>query len=143
MPTSYGRRLQIGLGAAIVLGSVATNASAADCYERSMGVTSKLLACGQVDLEEADAALNAAWKNLRAKARRRDRQAVDGWSMADALLRAQRAWLTYRDNHCEAEVGGERGVSMGAIIHQGCLIVVTQERTKELRSLAGSPHMDF
>ena len=113
------------------------------CYELSDGVTSEMLRCGARELEIADTALNEAWRALRTKARRRDGEADDGWSMSDALLKAQRAWLVYRDNNCEAEMGGERGRTLGTVIHQGCLIAMTQNRAKQLRSLARSSHLNF
>jgi uncharacterized protein YecT (DUF1311 family) len=96
--------------------------------------------CAYRDFERADAAMNAQWRATMAKMkqddgtidRKYDRQP----GYADTLLAAQRAWLTYRDQHCLGESFYARGGSMAPMLVSGCKATLTEARTKQLRELA-------
>lgn len=111
--------------------------------------------CAGQDYAEADAELNAQWKITAAIMRERDagmeadfgpinpvtpredlaaRMAYTGHFQA--LLEAQRGWLSYRDAHCRLEGYAFFGGSAQPMIVAGCLAKLTRQRTQELRELA-------
>ncbi|HBF31557.1 lysozyme inhibitor LprI family protein [Rhizobium sp.] len=93
--------------------------------------------CAADDLANADKALNAQWKLTRAVL-------VDADTNLDAaqkggekaLLKAQRAWIDYRDGQCEAEGFSVRGGSMEPMMVASCKARLTEVRTKELKAMA-------
>jgi uncharacterized protein YecT (DUF1311 family) len=95
--------------------------------------------CAGKDYEVADVALNAQWKLTVATMRERDKTIDRRYDTQpthyDALLAAQRAWLTYRDQHCLNEGFAARGGSMGPMLHSGCMARLTKARTAELQAL--------
>jgi uncharacterized protein YecT (DUF1311 family) len=96
-------------------------------------------ACAAGELEAADAALNEQWRENLAQMRRLDGdgQWPDGQpGFADTLRSAQRAWLTYRDEHCRAASYVARGGSMQTSAEHLCKARVTQQRTFELYQLS-------
>jgi uncharacterized protein YecT (DUF1311 family) len=96
--------------------------------------------CAYRDFERADAAMNAQWRITMAAMKQYDRQLDRSYDRqpgyADTLLAAQRAWLTYRDQHCLGESFYARGGSMAPMLVSGCKAVLTDGRTKQLRELA-------
>jgi uncharacterized protein YecT (DUF1311 family) len=54
------------------------------------------------------------------------------------LLKAQRAWIDYRDGQCEAEGFQARGGTMEPMLVAGCIANLTDQRTKELKQLEES-----
>ena len=61
------------------------------CMSRAGGVTASMVACITAEYRRFDARLNAAYRiALRQRPERRD-----------ALVRAERAWLTYRTANCD------------------------------------------
>ncbi|MBJ7441670.1 MAG: DUF1311 domain-containing protein [Sphingopyxis sp.] len=95
--------------------------------------------CAGKDYEVADVALNAQWKRTVATMRERDKTIDRRYDAQpthyDALLAAQRAWLTYRDQHCLNESFAARGGSMAPMLHSGCMARLTKARTAELQAL--------
>jgi uncharacterized protein YecT (DUF1311 family) len=92
--------------------------------------------CAHVDWEAADTELNSTYKDVREALKVRDRDLVAGeLKAADRLLDAQRAWIAYRDAHCEVDSFSARGGSMQPMLYSGCLATVTRNRTKQLGSL--------
>lgn len=95
--------------------------------------------CAGKDYEVADVALNAQWKRTVAEMRERDKTIDRRYDTQpthyDALLAAQRAWLTYRDQHCLNEGFAARGGSMAPMLHGGCMARLTKARTAELQAL--------
>lgn len=97
--------------------------------------------CAGIDFARADLDLNAAYRDAiaGAQANDRERSAVDRESDTrpgyEAVLRAaQRAWLTYRDQHCTWQgYNDARGGSMEALVYNGCRASVTRARVEELR----------
>lgn len=116
----------LALCAALMLtpfwGSVAQAQSAAECIEPQQ--QQLMNACAQKDYEVADAALNSAWKSAKSFA--------DAIGEGDALLDAQRAWLSYRDAACEVHASPFEGGSLQPLIRTTCLSELTAERTRML-----------
>ncbi len=111
--------------------------------------------CAAQDYAAADAELNAQWKITAAITKERDtgmeadfgpinpespredaaaRMAYTGHFQA--LLEAQRAWLSYRDAQCRLAGYAFFGGSAQPMIVSGCLAMLTRQRTQELRDLA-------
>lgn len=96
------------------------------CMDKSGGVTADMRDCGTKEYAKLDAALNAAYREANKDLSPEQRN----------LLRdTQRSWLAYRDSSCSF-MGrlGDRG-TMASLIDQSCLMSVTAERTRWLKSL--------
>ena len=97
--------------------------------------------CAEIDFERADLELNQVWREAIAEAQRFDRERSDEDRRADtrpgyeAVLRAaQRAWITFRDQHCTWQGYQEaRGGSMEPMSYNGCRTRVTRQRIEQLR----------
>ena len=58
--------------------------------------------CAGMDFDKADAELNKVWKEAKKSAEDADAEYSDDLKgEADALLKAQRGWIAYRDGQCE------------------------------------------
>jgi uncharacterized protein YecT (DUF1311 family) len=69
-----------------------------------------------------------------AAAKAQDEFLEDGDVPSAKMLRnAQRSWITYRDQACEAESTMARGGSMQPMIALFCLERLTRTRTEDLR----------
>ena len=97
------------------------------------GVQIELNACARDEFESADAALNAAWKQLIA--------ALEGDASSLKQTRAaQRAWLAFRDAevaaHFPLQDGEDPNVMYGSMypmsLH-GVTTALTRQRTEQLR----------
>lgn len=98
---------------------------------------SDLNICADQDFKAADKELNAQYKKTRAAMLSTDEDLDDDLKGAgESLLKAQRAWVDYRDGQCEAEGFQARGGSMEPMLVSGCLATLTRQRTKELKELA-------
>ncbi|HEV7252330.1 MAG TPA: lysozyme inhibitor LprI family protein [Mesorhizobium sp.] len=97
--------------------------------------------CAGEDFSKADEALNAVYRKVMAAMRDTDAElkemSPDLVGAADALKKAQRAWIDYRDGHCELAGFEARGGSMEPMLISGCMAELTQARTKELQALLG------
>jgi len=131
-------RLNICLiGAGMLLMAGAASAEDIDCENPQ--TQSDLRACEVARHETADKALNAQYKKTRAAM-----VAIDGDLDGDmkgaekALVKAQRAWIDYRDAECDAAGFQARGGTMEPMLVAGCLADVTDRRTKELKELEDS-----
>lgn len=97
--------------------------------------------CADEDFKKADAQLNAQWKLTSALMKQRDadydEQFGDGRAGYHAtLLAAQRAWLKYRDMHCQSEGYAARGGSLEPLLVSSCKAHLTRIRTAQLADLA-------
>ena len=81
--------------------------------------------CAGDAFERADKALNAQWAKVAA-AYKGDKEGKK------LLLDAQRAWIKYRDAHCEAAAMDSKGGSIWPLLVSGCLADLTRKRTHEL-----------
>ncbi|MCF3640915.1 lysozyme inhibitor LprI family protein [Rhizobium sp. TRM95111] len=95
--------------------------------------------CAGKDFEAADAELNAAYKQAMAAMRETDRELGEisktYVGAVEALKKAQRAWIGYRDGECELAGFDARGGSMEPMLVSGCRAEMTRKRTVELKAL--------
>ncbi len=92
--------------------------------------------CAYQDYQKADRALNIVWPQIKAKMKALDESNKE-WMPEQAngeenLLKAQRAWIDYRDRHCAAEGAEYAGGSIRPLIENSCLASLTRKRTEEL-----------
>lgn len=91
--------------------------------------TQDLLMCTSARLSEADARLNEIY-----------REKLDSAGERRAALRdVQRAWLTFRDEHCDQLHEESRGGSEASIEMAQCLANLTEGRATELAQLGNEP----
>lgn len=102
-----------------------------DCSDMSSATQSDMNLCAGQSYQMADDALNEAWAQLRARR-------GEGHSM-DLLRDAQRAWIAFRDAHCEAHAAPYEGGSIQPLIRFTCLQDVTARRTAQLRAFLNEP----
>lgn len=102
--------------------------------ETTLGITSCLLAEATV----WDGFLNAEYQAAQARAKSADAEEAAyfpefaNWS--EALLDAQRAWITFRDSECALAYAAWGAGSMRNIASADCQMRMTADRTIELRS---------
>ena len=96
------------------------------CYERDQSQQGMNMCAGDA-YQRADKALNAQWAKVLAL--------YDDPESKKLLLDAQRAWLKYRDAHCQVAAYDSRGGSIWLLINSGCLASLTRQRTQELKEL--------
>ena len=97
--------------------------------------------CASGDFEKADKALNAQWLAVKKAAAAWDHRvgsAEQPRGAEERLLKAQRAWLAYRDSQCAAVGFTVEGGSMQPMVVSGCLADLTRKRTEELGTLSDS-----
>ena len=92
------------------------------------------------DFSRADAAMNVQYHVTMAAMKTMDEadapDAKSGPSYQEALLAAQRAWLTFRDTECVAEGYQYRGGSAQNMAIVDCRATLTKARTAQLKMLA-------
>lgn len=95
--------------------------------------------CAHRDFQKADADLNAQWQATSAEMREDDRRIDRRYDKApghfETLLKAQRAWLTYRQEHCRGDSFKARGGSLSPLLFSTCMTTLTKARTRELKEL--------
>jgi uncharacterized protein YecT (DUF1311 family) len=99
--------------------------------------------CAETFYREADRELNDQWRKTLAVLRRNDTELSKWPSYAgpsvDTLLKAQRAWLVYREQSCETEARISGG-SIAPMNYFVCMYGITRERTQDLRNLTLNPN---
>lgn len=98
--------------------------------------------CAHKEFLAADAKLNKQWKRTAAHMKQLDEayeEATPGSTRENfaSLLKAQRAWLTYRDAHCASEGNMFSGGSMEPLIISTCKTRLTELRIEQLGVLMG------
>lgn len=93
--------------------------------------------CAGQDLELADKALNAQYRLTRDAMRRRDGKAVADKAAGaeDALVKAQRAWVSYRDAQCLSVGFQAQGGSIQPMLVAQCKADLSRSRTEVLKVL--------
>ncbi len=130
-------RASLYLLAAGVATFIAFGASAEDLDCNNPVTQTDMTACEQERQETADKALNVQYKITRAALAALDDDLDDDMRGAeDALVKAQRAWVNFRDAECEAAGFQARGGTMEPMLVAGCIAELTDERTKQLKELA-------
>ncbi|WP_137131732.1 lysozyme inhibitor LprI family protein [Rhizobium sp. FY34] len=93
--------------------------------------------CAEQDYLAADKALNAQWKLTKKIVVDWDKQLeANARGAEEALMKGQRAWITYRDGQCEAAGFAARGGTMEPMLIYACQAEMTTSRTEELKQLA-------
>lgn len=119
-----------------------------DQEQADFGNQAAMNQCAHREYLIADAQLTEQWTITSELMKQAD---ADDWRSDDPqtpepayfehLLTAQRAWLAYREAHCESEAyaytGG--GGSIMPLLISHCKTTLTKERTKQLREIAESP----
>lgn len=125
-------------GAAVMmLAAGATHAEDIDCANPT--TQSDMTSCEAARHDAADKALNAQYKKTRAAMVAIDKDLDGDMKGAEqALVKAQRAWIDYRDAECDAFGFQARGGTMEPMLVAGCLADITDKRTKELKELEDS-----
>ena len=95
--------------------------------------------CSYEELDKADKALNAVYKQAMQAAKAADKEAA-GMSehyvgAVEELKKAQRGWIEYRDGNCDGMSREALGGSMQPMLIAGCQARMTEARTKELQEL--------
>ena len=85
---------------------------------------SQFAACGEQELKQQDVTLNASYNKLRAGLSPEQRE---------ALIKGQRAWLTYRENWCRFEEVGPSAPG-GYANYTSCLLFVTDLQIKSIKA---------
>ncbi len=98
-----------------------------DCLDNSGGTTYKMKECNGKELVYQDKLLNKYYK-IAIKQRSQKEQGV--------LKKAQRSWISYRDNKCNAEGEAMRGGTGEGLLIGSCLIDMTKTRANELKSMS-------
>ena len=123
---------------ALALPGLAQEEPAVDCANAM--TQSDLNLCAHRDYQAADQALNAVYRKVLATTQETDKQIKDydpnAVGAVDALKKAQRAWIVYRDGQCELAGFAARGGSMEPMLISGCLAELTTKRTAELKATA-------
>ena len=98
-----------------------------DCVQDKAenGTWSDMLGCDSDELDRQDARLNDTYKKLMSKLSR-DRK--------KALLKAQRAWIKFREANCDFWYDPDGGRA-AAFNSNGCRLTMTAARTKELEGM--------
>ncbi|TSD85424.1 DUF1311 domain-containing protein [Mycobacterium sp. KBS0706] len=121
----------IAAAAAILL--AALPAAAQDCPDDSQAGLNQ---CAGDAYKKADAALNAAYKQVMARLK-------DSEAAAKSLVAAQRAWIAYRDAECDFMSSGVEGGSARPMIVAQCLEQETTRRTDDLKALLNCEEGDL
>lgn len=108
------------------------------------GIQQEMNICAANDFAKADDELNLQWHKTREAMKVRDANwdpdLAPDWDdrpgYLATLLKAQRAWLKYRDAHCLGEAYIARGGSLEPLLNLTCKTALTKERTAQLRELA-------
>jgi uncharacterized protein YecT (DUF1311 family) len=111
----------------VILAGPAFADDAPDCANQKDQTT--MTRCAGLDYEEADKELNEVWKELTKPTPDMDPE------FSAAVLKAQRAWIAYRDASCAVAGFEARGGSMEPMLVGLCLAEMTRARTKELQRL--------
>ncbi len=105
-----------------------------DCKEPQ--TQADMTICAGQDLADADKALNAQYQVTRNVLKERDAGAsAELKGGVEALVKAQRAWLAYRDAQCASAGFQARGGSMEPMLISMCEADLTRKRTAELKAL--------
>ncbi|GEO85595.1 MULTISPECIES: lysozyme inhibitor LprI family protein [Alphaproteobacteria] len=96
----------------------------------------EMTVCAVQEHEAADKKLNEQWgKTKKAVAEWDAGLDAEQRGAVDALMKAQRAWIQYRDGHCDVQGFSVRGGSLEPAIIELCLADLTRKRTAELEDL--------
>jgi uncharacterized protein YecT (DUF1311 family) len=107
---------------ALFLLLITAGLSSAQCKDAVS--TKDMQDCADAQWKKSDDELNRVYAETLKKLKAPD---------ADRLRKAQRAWITYRDAHCDAEYQLYAGGSIAAVSLTQCRATLTDQRTKLLQ----------
>ncbi len=113
--------------------AAASSRAPADCSQ--LDTTLDIRVCLSKQYDAADAALNAAYREVMAQLRRSDQEAADGGDRAGTLRAAQRAWIPFRDASCKLAGAVAYGGTLAPVLELNCLVDITERRTRALREI--------
>lgn len=125
--------LKSAIAAAFLLFAALPAAAQQDCPDESQAGLNQ---CAGDAYKKADAALNAAYKQVMARLK-------DSEDAAKSLVAAQRAWIGYRDAECDFMSSGVEGGSARPMIVAQCLEQETTRRTDDLKALLNCEEGDL
>ncbi|MGF6851219.1 lysozyme inhibitor LprI family protein [Paraburkholderia sp. CI3] len=108
------------------------HAGAGNCAQA--GDQANMNACADRSFKEADRELNKVYQALMGH--------MSEPAMAN-LLRAQRAWLAWRDAQCAFDTKNAQGGSAGFMAYSMCLTALTEAQTKHLAKQLNCPEGDI
>lgn len=126
------RQTVMGLCAYLMLGASASAEDLPDCIDPQTQM--EMTYCAHLDYEDADKDLNALWPDVVAAARQNDEyvgeqaKSMGVPTTVEALRSAQRAWIAFRDAHCQYEAYEMFGGSAQPMVGSLCLARLTRER---------------
>jgi uncharacterized protein YecT (DUF1311 family) len=82
--------------------------------------------CASLDLDHATDLINATYNDVRRRLPE---------TKANALRDVQRAWIRFKDLHCELEASQVEGGSMQPLVRDVCLTTMTEQREADLKKL--------
>lgn len=112
--------------------SLPAAASATDCGDLNTQLA--MNQCALAEFQKADKKLNALYNSYRAWLEEDQKRQIKG---------VQLAWIKFRDSACEYESSGVKGGSVYPLILQTCLTRMTNERIRELSTLANCREGDL
>lgn len=128
-------------GCVLLLDAPASSEDALPVDCKDAQTQSDMNVCAAEDYEAADKALNVQWQAARKAASVWD-DLIETEGRArgaeERLLKAQRAWLSYRDSQCDALGFTVEGGTIQPLVVSSCLADLTRRRTEELGTLADS-----
>ena len=84
-------------------------------------------ACASQDHARADKELNAVYHKVTGRL-------TDEHETKSALVKAQRAWIAYRDAECDFRVSGMDGGTAAPMVGTQCRTELTEDRSRALQS---------
>jgi uncharacterized protein YecT (DUF1311 family) len=103
-----------------------TSKEYSDCLDKAVeGPWADMFECNGDELDRQNARLNDNYKKLMSKLSR-DRK--------KALLKAERAWIKFREANCDYYLDPAGGRAE-RLIASGCLVTMTAKRAKELEAM--------
>lgn len=94
----------------------------------SSGVTPYMRQCAYLNAVGEDIKLNETYQKLL--------RSLETPAAKQKLIKAQRAWLSFRDATCEYEAIAWTGGTGYGVVHSGCLAIMTSRRNQDLQSYA-------
>ncbi len=106
------------------------------CQEANSYTTNDVVDCIAFETSIWDEYLNLIYNGQREELQQRDLDNPGRINRADALLAAQRAWITFRDEECSLRYAMHQDGTIRSIIHADCIMNHTARRLFELRTVA-------
>ena len=105
-----------------------------DC--KNMLSQAEMTACAHIDYQKADKELNLVWPRVKEALKNWDQNLDHPLNISSQrLLDAQRAWILFRDAHCDVQALQWAGGTGQAMIGSMCRAELTRERTTQLKSI--------